>query len=172
MLRPVLAFAPLLLAASQCLAAVGVPAGIAPQLRASANEAPDFMLRAAGEHVYECRAGQGGYAWTFLNPDVTLFDGTRSIGTHSTVGSWESSSDRSSTSGRVAATQPAGPGNLPWALYRTQSTTDTGLFAGVTSVQRVNTSGGAAPASGCTDTSLGTETRVAFTADFYFYKRR
>ncbi|HUP31196.1 MAG TPA: DUF3455 domain-containing protein [Usitatibacter sp.] len=172
MIRPILALLPLVFAASNAAAAVGVPAGIAPQLRASANEAPDFMLRATGTHVYECRAGRGGYAWTFLNPDATLFDGTRSIGTHSTVGSWESSSDRSSTSGRVAATQPAGPGNLPWALYRTQSTTGAGLFNGVTSVQRVNTIGGAAPATGCTDTSLGTETRVAFTADFYFYKRR
>ncbi len=128
---------------------MGAPAGIAPQLRASANEAPDFMLRGSGTHVYECRAGQAGYAWTFLNPDVTLFEGTRAV-----------------------ATQPAGSGNLPWTLYRTQSTADGGLFGGVTSVQRVNTVGGAAPATGCTDTRLGTETRVNFTADFYFYKRR
>lgn len=153
-------------------AAVSEPGGLTPRLRASANEVADFMLTANGAHVYECRAVQGGYAWTFLNPDATLFEGTRSVATHSTPGLWESSSDRSSTSGRVAATQPAGAGNLPWALYRTVPNAGSGIFSGVTAVQRVNTAGGVAPTTGCTDTSLGTETRVAFTADFYFYKRR
>jgi hypothetical protein len=46
------------------------------------------------------------------------------------------------------------------------------MFAGVTSIQRVNTSGGIAPAKGCDDTHTGSETRVAFSADYYFYKRR
>src|SRR2546425_489608 len=47
-----------------------------------------------------------------------------------------------------------------------------GIFAGVTSIQRVNTSGGVAPATGCSADAAGAEARVAFTADFYFYKRR
>jgi hypothetical protein len=72
----------------------------------------------------------------------------------------------------VAGTQPAGAGNLPWALYRTVSSADGGLFSGVTSVQRVNTAGGVAPATGCSDTSVGSETRVNFSADYYFYKKR
>jgi hypothetical protein len=114
----------------------------------------------------------GGFAWVFLNPDATLFEGARSIGTHLTPGMWESSSDRSSASGRVLATQPAGPGNLPWALYRTQSSGDGGLFSGVTSVQRVNTAGGVAPTAGCNDTTVGRETRVDFSADYYFYRKR
>ena len=164
--------AAVLIAALPALAQVGEPAGLSPQMRAGANEAPAFMLRATGTHVYECRAAPGGFAWTFLNPDATLFEGSRSIATHSSTGQWQSSSDRSSVSGRVAATQPAGAGNLPWTLYRTQSTTDTGLFNGVTAVQRVNTVGGAAPAGGCTDTTVGTETRVNFTADYYFYRLR
>jgi hypothetical protein len=52
------------------------------------------------------------------------------------------------------------------------SSGDGGLFSGVTSVQRVNTAGGVAPAAGCTDTSVGSETRVNFSADYYFYKKR
>ena len=162
----------ILAAALPALAQVSEPAGLTPRMRVGGNEAPAFMLRATGTHVYECRAVQGGYAWTFLNPDATLFEGTRSIATHTSPSMWESSTDRSSTSGRVAATQPAGPGNLPWTLWRTQSSGDGGMFTGVTSVQRVNTVGGVAPAAGCGDTSVGSESRASFTADFYFYKRR
>lgn len=162
----------LLVAALPAAAQVGEPGGLSPQMRAGGNEAPAFMLRASGTHVYECRAVQGGFSWTFLNPDATLFEGTRSIATHVTPSMWESSTDRSSASGRVAATQAAGPGNLPWTLWRTQSSGDGGIFSGVTSVQRVNTAGGVAPAAGCGDTNLGSETRSNFTADFYFYKRR
>ena len=46
------------------------------------------------------------------------------------------------------------------------------MFAGVTSIQRVNTNGGIAPATGCDDSHAGNEARVAFSADYYFYKRR
>jgi hypothetical protein len=160
------------LLAPAAFAAVSEPAGLPAPLRASQNEAPAFMLRASGTHVYECVAVPGGYRWAFLNPDATLFDGTRSIATHTTASTWEASSDRTSAAGRVSATQPAGEGNLPWALYRTQSSGDGGLFSGVTSVQRVNTVGGVAPASGCGDTTVGTESRVQFSADYYFYKPR
>ena len=83
MIRPCLATA-VLVAAFPALAQVGEPAGLAPRLRAGANDAPAFMLRASGAHVYECQAVQGGYAWTFLNPDATLFEGTRSVATHTT----------------------------------------------------------------------------------------
>lgn len=167
-----IAFLCLAFAAAPASAVVSEPGGLAPHLRATAGEVPEFALRANGSHVYECRAVPGGYVWTFLNPDATLFEGARSVGTHVQPGMWESSSDRSSASGRVAGTQAAGPGNLPWALYRAESSVDGGLFSGVTSVQRVNTAGGVAPATGCSDTSVGSETRVDFSADYYFYKKR
>ena len=160
-------------AVAPAAAAIPAPGGLAPALRASNLEEAAFMLGASGVHVYECRAlADGRYAWAFLNPDATLYDGTRSIGTQTSPNAWESSSDRSSVSGLVRATQPAGVDNLPWALVAARSDSSTGLFSGVTSVQRVNTSGGVAPREGCTDTSVGTEARVAFTADYYFYKRR
>ena len=45
------------------------------------------------------------------------------------------------------------------------------MFAGVTSIQRVNTDGGAAPTRGCGPDNVGAEARVAYRADYYFYKR-
>lgn len=156
-------------------AAISEPPGLAAAIRAAADEEPAFVLSANGVHVYECKAtpnDPSAYAWYFIAPDATLFEGSRTVATHKTVNLWESSSDRSSVSGVVRASQPAGAGNLPWTLYRAQSLGTSGMFAGVTSIQRVNTSGGAAPATGCAADSAGAESRSAFTADYYFYKRR
>jgi hypothetical protein len=72
----------------------------------------------------------------------------------------------------VRSTQAAGADALPWALMRASPGGETGMFAGVTSVQRVNTSGGVAPATGCGAGTAGAEARIPFTADYYFYKLR
>src|SRR4029078_9780894 len=45
----------------------------------------------------------------------------------------------------------------------------TGVFSDVTYVQRVNTTGGVAPATGCDSTTVTMETKVPYTADYYFY---
>ena len=42
----------------------------------------------------------------------------------------------------------------------------------VTSVQRVNTIGGVAPAMPCTDAFKGTSARVPYTADYIFFSSR
>lgn len=156
-------------------AAVAEPSGLVGALRASPDEEPAFVLSADGVHVYECRLSGGNpnvAAWFLVTPDATLFEGTRSVGVHKSANLWESSSDRSSVSGVVRSTQGAGAANLPWVLYRAQPLGTSGMFAGVTSIQRVNTVGGLAPAGGCSATNLGAETRVAYKADYYFYKRR
>lgn len=69
-------------------AAIAEPSGIAPGIRATADEEPAFMLSANGVHVYHCKQSPGdpnAYAWYFTAPDATLHEGTRTIGTHKTV---------------------------------------------------------------------------------------
>ena len=39
-----------------------------------------------------------------------------------------------------------------------------------TYIQRVNTTGGLAPTSGCDASTVGTVAKVPYTADYYFYK--
>ena len=165
----------LALASLPTLAAVSEPSGLAAAIRATADEEPAFMLSAAGAHIYQCRAtpnDPNAYAWYFVAPDATLSEGTRTVGTHKVVNLWESTSDRSSVSGVVRSSQAAGANNLPWTLYRAQPIGTSGMFANVTSIQRVNTNGGAAPSDGCSAASAGAESRVDFTADYYFYRRR
>jgi hypothetical protein len=42
-------------------------------------------------------------------------------------------------------------------------------MAQVTSIQRINTKGGKAPASGCDTTHAGQDLRVAYSADYVFF---
>lgn len=152
--------------------AISEPAAIAPSLRALPAEAPAFALRADGVQVYQCSPlPNGGYGWAFQAPDATLYEGSRSVARLATPNHWEALEDRSAVTGIPRRMQAAGAGNIPWELLGAMPTADAGMFAGVTSIQRVNTRGGAAPAAGCDDTHVGDEARSAFTADYYFYKR-
>jgi hypothetical protein len=162
-------------AALPAAAAISEPANIAPLLRAPANEAPAFVLNGNGVYIYQCRQsllGANVFEWAFVVPDATLYEGSRSTARHATVGLFESLSDRSSLSGVVRTSQAAGVQNLPWVLMRAQPLAETGMFAGVTSIQRVNTVGGAAPTGGCGPDNIGEEARVAYQADYYFYRAR
>jgi hypothetical protein len=155
-------------------AAITEPGGISASLRAPASEAPAFVLNGNGVYIYQCRqaiSDPNTYAWAFVVPDATLYDGSRSVARHATIGLYESLSDRTSVSGVVRSSQPAGGANLPWVLIRAQPIGESGLFANVSSIQRVNTTGGAAPSSGCGPDNVGEEARVAYQADYYFYKR-
>jgi hypothetical protein len=155
-------------------AAITEPGGIAASLRVPASEAPAFVLNGNGVYVYQCRqalSDPNTYVWAFVVPDATLYDGPRSVARHATIGLYESLSDRTSVSGVVHSSQPAGGANLPWVLIRAQPIGESGLFANVSSIQRVNTTGGAAPSSGCGPDNVGEEARVAYQADYYFYKR-
>jgi hypothetical protein len=60
-------------------------------------------------------------------------------------------------------------GAVPWLLLQATSTSGSGVFTKVTYVQRLNTNGGKAPATGCDATSVSTETRVPYSGDYYFY---
>jgi len=156
-------------------AAIPEPAGLDPALRVSLDQEPAFKLSGNGVHVYECRLGVSdvtSFVWSFVAPDATLYEGTRSIARLASPNLLESTDDRSSVSGFVRSSQPRGGGNLPWTVMSARPVGDSGLFAGVTSIQRVNTSGGMAPATGCNVDTVGAEARVAYSADYYFYKRR
>jgi len=154
-------------------AAISEPAGISPLLRALPGEEPAFSLRADGVQVYQCSPlPAGGYAWALQAPDATLFDGTHSVARMATPNHWESLEDRSSVTGIPRRMQAAGGANMPWELLGAMPTGEDGMFAGVTTIQRVNTRGGAAPASACDDTHVGEQASSAFTADYYFYRRR
>ena len=162
------------LAAAVPAYAISEPSGLAPQLQASANEYPAFVLSGNGSMIYQCKATIANpnlYSWYYIAPDATLYDGGHEVARMAQPNLMEALSDQSSLSGVLRSSQ-AGGGGLPWTLTQALPMGDSGIFANVSSVQRVNTRGGLAPSTGCSADNVGEEARVAFNADYYFYKRR
>ena len=61
-------------------------------------------------------------------------------------------------------------GAIPWLLLGTSSNAGEGSFSKVTYIQRVNTTGGNAPATPCN--AIGEKARVHYTADYRFFTQR
>ena len=130
-------------------------------------------VAARGVQVYQCRGIAGTTQdthWVFVAPDAQLFDAEgRHAGTHYAGPHWEAP-DGSKIFGIVKAREDAPrEGAIPWLLLSAHSFGGEGRFAKVASVQRLNTSGGVAPARACDVTSIGAIERVPYTADYVLY---
>jgi len=146
------------------------------RLAARSDESLAMVVRARGVQIYECRAKKdvaAAFEWAFVAPEAELSDdrGSR-IGRHYAGPSWEAN-DGSKVVGmvkeRVDAPQAA---TIPWLLLTARSAGPQGAFSKVTSIQRVNTVGGAPPNTGCDDSAVGKRARMSYTADYYFYSGR
>jgi hypothetical protein len=132
---------------------------------------------AVGAQIYTCTAsaaaGDAGattYAWTFKAPDAKLFDADGvQVGTHGAGPHWTSNDGSVVNGTKVAGVDAPAAGAIQWLLLGVTSTSGAGVFSDVTFVQRLNTVGGAAPATGCDSTTAGTDTSSGYSADYYFY---
>jgi hypothetical protein len=152
--------------------AVNVP----DQLRPEQKESLAMIVAAKGVQIYECKAKAdqaGGYGWAFVAPEADLFNGNgQKIGRHYAGPHWEST-DGSKVVGRVKDSAAAPRADaIPWLLLATKSVSLQGSFSDTTSIQRVNTVGGIAPRSGCSQYSVGTTARVPYMADYYFLREK
>ena len=139
-------------------------------LKGSAAEAATGTLGARGVQIYECRARKDNPSaaeWAFVAPEADLFDAAgRKVGTHYAGPHWESH-DGSKIVGAVKSRADAPQaGAIPWLLLTTKSVGGAGSLAKVSAIQRINTTGGVAPADGCSMATLGAKSRVAYTADY------
>ena len=64
---------------------------------------------------------------------------------------------------------PAGAGNIPLQLVKTDPAMGAGAMTGVSYIQRLNTKGGVAPAAVCDAGVKGKRQTVAYEADYAFY---
>jgi Protein of unknown function (DUF3455) len=152
-------------AAALSVGAAAVEIVAAEALSPGLAEQHAFTLAARGVQIYECRAG----AWTFVAPEAELFDAQgQAAGSHGAGPYWQAR-DGSRIVGAVKQrTDAPQPGAIPWLLLVANGRGGTGLFGGVSRIQRVNTRGGSAPAAACA--SIGQMLRVPYTADYHFYK--
>ena len=146
-----------------------------PELVAPTGATVKARAHAVGSQIYTCTASDGAdagaptYAWAFKAPDARLYDSTGvQFGTHGAGPSW-TSNDGSVVNGmKVAGVDAPQAGAIQWLLLRITSTTGAGEFSDVTFVQRLNTVGGVAPATGCDSTTAGTDVPIGYSADYYF----
>lgn len=169
------------------------PPAVPGELSVNSDEAAFLLAHAVGSQNYICLpAASGGYAWVLFGPQATLYDedGGQLV-THFLSANpiefglgrptWQDSRDSSSVWAALSrsSTDPAyvAPNAIPWFLLRPVGAQygpeGGGRLTRTTAIQRVNTSGGAAPASGCAVSSdIGRKALVPYTADYVFYRSR
>ena len=156
-------------------AIAGLPFSVAAQdipqqLQPPASEQLLLQAHATGDQVYTCTNDASQFAWTLKAPDARLFDKDgKPFGKHFAGPSWEAN-DGSRVTGKAVANSPSPDANsIPWLLVTIVSHDGSGVLSRVTFIQRLNTKGGKAPASGCDASHVSQEVRVPYSADYRFY---
>jgi hypothetical protein len=142
-------------------------------LMVSPAEEIAVAMFAEGAQIYQCRASKedsAKFEWAFVAPDAVLYDRSHNVlGKHYAGPVWEAN-DGSKVLAEVKARADAPAANtIPWLLLQAKSTEGTGTFGAVTSIQRVDTTGGQAPQTACDHTQVNEEVRVPYTARYFFY---
>jgi hypothetical protein len=155
------------------------PPPVPPALVTPYGATVAIHVHAVGVQIYTCTASAGGgadagaagYSWVFKAPEATLCDaGGAQVGTHGAGPTWTSSDGSSARGTKIAELDAPRADAITWLLLRVSSTTGTGAFSDATYVQRLSTAGGRAPASGCDATTVGTDARVDYSAEYFLYR--
>ena len=137
-----------------------------PELQPPAKSMLVLHVFATGVQIYRW----SGTGWVFVAPEATLFAdaaGARKVGTHSAGPTWASDGG-GTVVGTVLRRCTPDSTSVPW-LSLGASGAGTGVFRGVTFIQRMQTVGGVAPAAPGTGT--GEEARVPYRAEYFFYRK-
>jgi hypothetical protein len=165
------------------------PPRVPPNIQVPAGNKVFLEGDAIGTQDYICLPSGSGFAWTFFGPQATLFDHDEQIITHflspnpfengTPRVTWRDSQDTSTVWAVLIAqsSDPAfvQPGAIPWFLLKVVGAQDgpTGgdKLSKTTFIQRLNTSRGVAPSTGCTlSTDVGKVALVPYTATYFFYR--
>jgi uncharacterized protein DUF3455 len=143
-----------------------VPAALKP--------APDQRLwqnfTGVGFQIYQCAAGGSGAAWVFQAPQADLLnEGGEVVGSHYAGPTWQALDGSTVVGRKIAAAPSPDPNAIPWLLLIAVSHDGDGRFTDVTTIQRLNTSGGKAPTTGCDPAHIGDVARVPYEAGYFFY---
>ena len=147
-------------------------ADIPASLQAPAGEQLILQAHATGWQIYTCGAGADGKPqWTLKGPDADLHDKKGAvIGHHSAGPAWKYKDGSQVIGKAVAHVDAPDSKGVAWLLLTAIGHSGDGLFANVTSVQRLHTEGGQPPAaSECDPSKPSPEVRSSYTADYYFY---
>lgn len=173
-----------------------LPPGLAP---VPAGNKLFFGFHAVGTQNYVCKPSGAGVAYVLFTPEATLFseDGGQVITHNFSPNPFEPNTDPKvvAPEGTLRATwqyrdtskvwakvhMPNGAASpdqnsIAWLLLDAvgsqKGPTGGDKLFGTTFVQRLNTTGGLAPKTGCSSlTDLGNTAFIPYTADYFFYKK-
>jgi len=140
-------------------------------IQAPAGVKVALVAHASGWQIYNCKAGADGkLSWTLKAPDAELHDQSGQVmGSHFAGPTWKLK-DGSTVTGKASGhVDSPDAGSIPWLLVTVTSHSGNGLLDNVTTIQRIHTQGGKAPAEGCDTAHSDAETKSSYTADYYFY---
>ena len=156
------------------IAALAVLAGHAlaqmPAVIAAPDETAVITLHAEGAQLYQCKAGSDGkLAWIFREPIAALILDGHTVGRHYRGPSWEHMDGSAVTAKAVGSSPGATVNDVPWLKLEVVSRRGDGVLDGVTTVQRINTNGGAL--AGACDRA-GAFRGIPYSADYVFLRSR
>ena len=162
---------------STCLAqaheslALNAASSIPAQIRVPGGSSQVLSTHAIGDQIYQCALVNGSYTWILLAPDAKLLDTKgQVVGKHYSGPVWEYK-EGSRIEGRIVSKLDVDPdSSISWLLVKVIGHKGNGLFSDISYINRINTRGGLAPSSRCHMNHLGTEKRMAYSADYVFYK--
>jgi hypothetical protein len=142
------------------------------KVKTPAGEELALVAHATGFQIYTCQLGTDGQpAWIFKAPGAELRDTTdRVIGRHYAGPAWKHI-DGSEVTGKVVAKVDSPDADaIPWLLLTATNHSGTGILARVSTIQRIHTKSGQAPATPrCTSSNLDATSKSSYVADYYFY---
>jgi hypothetical protein len=143
--------------------------GGTPDAIAAPDQVPIVTVHGEGAQIYECKANAGGrLAWQFREPIATLLLNDKTVGRHFAGPTW-ALDDGSAITGRTAASAPgATRRDIPWLRLDVTGHSGNGELSIATTVQRINTRGGAM-AGPCH--RPGALRSVPYSADYVFLRR-
>jgi hypothetical protein len=181
---------------------IQVPAGNKAFLEGHAVGTQNYICLPCPNPTTSTCPDASGFAWLLFTPQATLFkDNDRQVTTHffspnpfesntnpgvvaaaMIRATWQDSRDTSTVWGQVkpgkSSTDSAfvAPNAIPWLLLPARAQggpTGGDTLTATTFIQRLNTSGGVAPSTGCaSSTDVGNQAFVPYTADYFFYTVR
>jgi hypothetical protein len=158
---------------------LALPANVPSLLLVPAGATLKIHDHAIGAQIYTCTASGGvdggvdvgvtSYAWVLKAPDAILYDASfTQVGTHGAGPQWIANDGSLVNGTKLQQSSPLSTA-IPWLLLKAASTSGNGVFTDIAYVQRLNTAGGVAPAAGCDSTTVNVDTRVNYSADYYFF---
>lgn len=162
----------LLFAGAALAAGLRPPPLVPAAIKAPAGESVVLVAHATGAQVYVCAsAADGTPLWTLKGPDAELRDAKGAlIGQHYAGPAWKLKDGSEVTAKATAHVDSPDAHAIPWLLLSAVGHAGGGVLAAVTHIQRIHTQGGEAPpAAQCDAAKRNSESRSAYSADYYFY---